>query len=267
MIGPAVFAYVLGLGFSLDLGVIKDTHRLLWGGALYGLVIAVSAGTLMLALSSLSRRSIYVGLAWAGFVFLTLMLSSILVGIRYETERHQIVRDGIAQWVADHPPPPGVELNGPYPIRRFRPDRPGAPDPTQSPEAQQWLRDWSEANSGFYARAESLRFEQSRTDWRPVISYSKNLDRLGDWLLDTDSAWVALGRAFEGPRAALSPMVNLQAGGRLPRELTGPANDRRLADMMVLQFPWYWSAGVLGGLWLVSVFILTRRVKSLDRLK
>src|SRR5439155_1747445 len=78
---PAAVAYVLGVAFSLDAGVIRDTHRLLWGGILYGLAITVSAGTFMLALSSLSRRSIYVGLTWAGFCFLTLLVSSILIGI------------------------------------------------------------------------------------------------------------------------------------------------------------------------------------------
>src|SRR5436190_9212576 len=115
---PAAFAYLLGVGFSLDLGVVRDTHRLLWAGTLYGLVIAVSAGTLMLALSSLSRRSIYVGLTWAGFVFLSLMLSGILIGVRIDAERHQILQEGMAQWVAEHPPPPGVEMAGWYPIRR-----------------------------------------------------------------------------------------------------------------------------------------------------
>jgi hypothetical protein len=47
----------------------------------------------------------------------------------------------------------------------------------------------------------------------------------------------------------------------------GPPNDRLLADRMVWQFPWYWSAGALAGVWLLSVFVLSRRVKSLDRLK
>jgi hypothetical protein len=265
---PAVVAYVCGVGFSLSLGVFKDTHRLLWAGALYGLVITVSAGTLMLALSSLSRRSIYVGLAWVGFVFLTLMLSTILLIIQYESERHHIVREGITQWVANNPPPEGIELNGPFPVRRFQSNRPpGVADPAQSPEAQRWLRAWSDANSAGYARAEARRYEQSRTDWRPVVAYSRNLDRIGDWLLDTDTAWVAIGRAFQGPQSVLGPVVNLQSGGRLPPELARPINERLLADRMVWQFPWYWSAGALGGLWLVSAFILTRRVKSLDRLK
>src|SRR5947209_5798222 len=85
MVVPAAGAYLLGIAFSLDFGVVRDTHRLLWAGALYGLVVTLSAGTLVLALSSLSRRSIYVGLAWAGFVFLTLMLSSALIGINGDT--------------------------------------------------------------------------------------------------------------------------------------------------------------------------------------
>jgi len=52
-VAPAVAAYLLGVCFSLDLGVIRDTWRLLPASILYGLVIVVSAGTLMLALSSL----------------------------------------------------------------------------------------------------------------------------------------------------------------------------------------------------------------------
>src|SRR5262245_8919504 len=99
---PAVVAYVLGIAFSLDLGVIRDTHQLLWGSILYGLVIAVSAGTLMLAMSSLSRRSIYVGLAWAGFCILTLTLSGILIGLKFHAESRHTVDAGIEQWVADH---------------------------------------------------------------------------------------------------------------------------------------------------------------------
>src|SRR5437588_861260 len=40
---PAVGAYLLGLAFSLDLGVVRDTHHLLWAGILYGLAVTVSA--------------------------------------------------------------------------------------------------------------------------------------------------------------------------------------------------------------------------------
>jgi hypothetical protein len=272
LIVPALAAYLFGIAFSLDFGVVRDTHRLLWAGLAYGLVIAVSAGTLMLALSSLSRRSIYVGLAWAGFVFLTLMFSGILIGIRGETERRQLMREQMERWVQQHPPPPGVEMNGPNPVVRYQPPaRPGAPPtfgPTGGgPEGQRWFREWGEANRRAWTEAEAARFAEGRNDWRPIVSYATNLDRLGDWLLDTDAAWVTIGRAIERPRATFGPVANFQSGGRLPRELMGPANDRLLADRLVWQYPWYWSAGVLGGLWLVSAWVLSRRVKSLDRLK
>ena len=55
-----------GVAFSLDLGVIRDTWRLLVGSLAFGLVIVLSAGTLMLAISSLSRNSRLVGAMWIG---------------------------------------------------------------------------------------------------------------------------------------------------------------------------------------------------------
>ena len=72
-----------------------------------------------------------------------------------------------------------------------------------------------------------------------------------------------MGRTLEGPRQAVGPMAR-RGGIPVP---SGPVNERRLADRVVWQFPWYWSAGTLAGVWLVSVFVLSRRVKSLDRLK
>ena len=81
-VGPAAAAYVLGVCFSLDLTVIRDTWRLLPASILYGLVIVLSAGTLMLALSSLSRRSIYVGIAWIGLWVVSLAVAGVLSGIQ-----------------------------------------------------------------------------------------------------------------------------------------------------------------------------------------
>src|SRR5947208_6382782 len=125
VIGPAAVAYVLGVGFSLDLGVVRDTHRLLWAGTLYGLIITVSAGTLMLALSALSRRSIYVGLAWAGFCFLTLMVSGILLGVRIDTQRSEIVEEGMDRWMQTHRPPAPVRKAGSSLVIRYVPPRSG----------------------------------------------------------------------------------------------------------------------------------------------
>jgi hypothetical protein len=269
VIGPAVGAYLLGLAFSLDLGVIRDTHRLLWAGVLYGVVIAVSAGTLMLALSSLSRRSIYVGLTWAGLVFLTHMLSSALIRIRGDIERREIFNDGLTRWVQENPPPPGVEMRGVYPVMRYNPNRPEKKDAKQTREEREkerWLEEWSAANNELRARADAARFAQGPTDWRPLLSYATNLDRLADALLDTDSAWVLIGKTIARPRAMIGGPIAF-AKGRTPIAPAEPVNERALADRMAWQYPWFWSAGVLGGVWFVSVFILSRRVKSMDRLK
>lgn len=265
VIAPAVGAYLLGLAFSLDLGVVRDTHRLLWASLGYGAVIALSAGTLMLALSSLSRRSIYVGLAWAGFIFLGHMVSTIMMGVQGDIDRREIVQAGIKQWVEKNPPPPGVEMYGPYPSFRNRGGPRGKPEQQTAEEKtrERWMTGWSQAHAELQTQAEARRAEQAPTDWRPLLSYATNLDRMGDWLLDTDSAWVTLGKTVERPRAMAGPLARNQ-GIQIS---TGPVNDRRLADRMAWQYPWYWSAGVLGGAWLLSVFVLTRRVKSLDRLK
>jgi ABC-type transport system involved in multi-copper enzyme maturation permease subunit len=269
VIVPAVGAYLLGVAFSLDLGIVRDTHRLLWGGVLYGLVITVASGTLMLALSSLSRRSIYVGIAWAGIIFLSYMLSSALRGINDDDERRQIVRGGIEQWVKDHPPPPGVEMRGAYPITRYNPPRqPKQAEPAAEPSREEkarerWMRDWQTAMSELSARAEAARAARSYSDWRPLLSFGTNLDRMGDFLLGSDAAWELIGRTIERPRQMVAPL----AKGRNVPIPSGPPNDRRLAERRVWQFPWYWSAGVLAGTCLLSALVLSRRVKSLDRLK
>jgi hypothetical protein len=266
---PAVGAYLLGIAFSLDLGVVRDTHHLLWAGLLYGLVVTLSAGTLMLALSSLSRRSIYVGLAWAGFVFLGSMISSALIGIRGDGERRLAIQDRLAGWVRDHPPPEGIELARGYPVYRgdqrwMRGSRPGEPELTpEEKRKERWYREYNTVQSQAWAEAEAARYAQGATDWRPLLSYSANLDRMADALLDTDSAWVLFGKTIAVPRSMMAAAKG-RPTGPVP---AGPPNDRILADRQVWQFPWYWSAGTLAGLWLLSVFVLSRRVKSMDRLK
>jgi hypothetical protein len=101
--------------------------------------------------------------------------------------------------------------------------------------------------------------EAAKTDWRPLCSYTANLRRLGEAMLNTDAAWVEIGRAIEAQRAAVSPFFG-------PGE-SDPINNRRLADQLVPQYPWIWSAGVLAGLLGLSLWILSTRVKSLDRLR
>jgi ABC-2 type transport system permease protein len=63
---PALAAIVIGIGFSLDPTVVRDTFRIVLATLAYGAIVVLSAGTLMLAFSSLSRNSRYVGAMWLG---------------------------------------------------------------------------------------------------------------------------------------------------------------------------------------------------------
>lgn len=75
---PVVLAFLLGFGFSLDPTVIRDTGWLFLGSLAFGLVVVVSSGLLMLAFSSLSRNSRYVGATWIVFWLVGNITSTIL---------------------------------------------------------------------------------------------------------------------------------------------------------------------------------------------
>jgi len=107
-VGPAVFAYFVGVCFSLDISVLKDTYPVLLGGAAYGLVITLSTGMLMLALSSLTRRSLYVGIAWAGLWIISGTVGLTMTDFQMESARRGVIEEEMTRWVADHPPPPDV---------------------------------------------------------------------------------------------------------------------------------------------------------------
>ena len=109
---PAIVAYILGICFSLDLTVVRDTWRLLPASILYGLVITVSAGTLMLALSSLSRRSLYVGIAWIGFWIVSSTVSTTLHSIQDQAFRSAAWQDR-AMWAKFDQNKPFQDSNDP----------------------------------------------------------------------------------------------------------------------------------------------------------
>jgi ABC-2 type transport system permease protein len=201
---PAVFAYLLGVGFSLDAGVVTDTFRLLLASVASGLVVVLSAGTLMLALSSLSRNSRYVGAMWVGIWFVSGAVAGVLIGT-------------------------------------------------------------------------------VRADWCPLVSYTANLERIERTLLDTDSAWHQIEELIENARQR-APAVPFGGPGRMAmgRRLEGPRPGRELEPprpdgaqrparaataLAGPNYPWYWSAGILAGLFGISLWTLTFRVKSLDRLR
>jgi ABC-type transport system involved in multi-copper enzyme maturation permease subunit len=248
---PALAAYVLGVCFSLDLGVIRDTWRLPLASALYGLLIVVSVGTLMLALSSLSRRSLYVSIAWVGFWIVSSTVSSVLVGIQRGTVAFAVAQEMAKDTVQAEQPegdrPQQEKQPGADAAERQRPPR---MDP-------KWLL--------IQERIEREMAKAAPTNWRPVCSYTANLHRLGEALLNTDAAWVQIGNAIETPRSTFMKTLFARKDASKPAASTAP--NRRFADQYVPQYPWTWSAGVLAGLLGISLWILSTRVKSLDRLR
>jgi ABC-2 type transport system permease protein len=194
IIVPSLIAYVLGLLFSLDITIVGDTIHLLFASVTYGLIIAVSAGLLMLALSSLSRNSRYISLLWIALWVGSGMVSHVL-------EQTNLQQQQVRQaWRASQ----------------------GMPG-----------EDFFEAQ-----------LEASRSNWRPLVSYTANLARIGQELLGTDDVWRRLSELQSGPQKGLF-----------------------LVQLMGPQYPWYWSAAVLIGLLIISLCILNFKIKSLDRLK
>jgi ABC-2 type transport system permease protein len=190
IIVPSLVAYVLGLLFSLDITIVRDTFGLLLASVAYGLVIALSAGLLILALSSLSRNSRYVALFWLGIWF----VSSAVAGVLDSVDRQQRMVQGGHGWGSAEFP------------------------------------------------AEEL--EAAKTNWRPLVSYTANLSRVGQQLLGADACWERLSQ--------------LRPSGQRDWFLLGNIGTR---------YPWYWSAAVLAALFGISACILNFSIKSLDRLR
>jgi ABC-2 type transport system permease protein len=189
---PAIVAYVLGLLFSLDPGILKDTFPLLLASVGYGLLIAASAGTLILALSSLSRSSRYVAMFWLAAWLGSGAISGVLQGIEHEQRRHA-------------------------------------------------MRPFDGGDSSTFVEQE---LQAARTNWRPLVSYTANLARVGEEMLGTPEAWDKLASLRPGAEGDVARLRNIG-----------------------VQYPWTWSAGVLIGLFGLSAWILNRSIKSLDRLK
>jgi len=249
---PAVLAYIVGICFSLDLSVVKDTYRVLLGSVAYGVIITLSVGMVMLALSTLSRRSVYVALMWFGIWWISSAVSGILTVFHIESQRMEFVRQ--AYQSADE-------------LRRLHDEEAKATDPKARAERRKRIDQLQqEMFAKTEAQSEEAWAKTARTNWRTLPSFTGNLDRLGHRLLDTDAAWVQIGRAVEQGRQAINKPMRLfgRRGFAMPQE---PINERRFADQFVPQYPWWWSGAILAGLMGISAWILSHRVKSLDRLR
>jgi ABC-2 type transport system permease protein len=77
-IAPVLVAYALGVAFSYELSVLRDTLPILLGAIAYCAIIIVSAGTLMLAISSLTRNSRFVAAFWVGLWVVSGIASNVL---------------------------------------------------------------------------------------------------------------------------------------------------------------------------------------------
>jgi len=208
---PAVVAYLLGVLFSFKLSVVADTWHLLLGCVGYGLVIVLSAGTLMLALSSLSRSSRYVASFWVGIWLVSSMVAGVMTGIHGE----QAGRAAMKAAVLD--------------ARQ----QPGNPMPAH---IEQWRR------------RQAAEMEAYLDDWRPMIAYTGNLERVGRALLGVDAVVDRLADEVVGRRGSPEGRVMTRV------IFSGP------------RFPWEWSALILLALFGASLWLLTTRVRTLDRL-
>ena len=100
---PALVAYIVGLGFSADIMVIRDTWRVLVGAMVYGVIVIISAGMIILAFSALTRNSRFVGFLWIVFwvmsqvlaVFLTVAVKERWCPLVDYRENLRIVRESL----------------------------------------------------------------------------------------------------------------------------------------------------------------------------
>jgi ABC-2 type transport system permease protein len=211
---PSIVAYLLGLATSLDITILRDTFGILVSSVFYGLIIAVSAGLLVLAMSSLTRNSRYVALLWIGIWLVSSITARALDSAQERQRNYAYNRQRYA------------ELERRREMYRSGRQRDLPPLPALPPSM------------------EETTLAQAKIDWRPLVSYTGDLSRVGAELLGTHACWNTVSNI-------LPPQE---------RQYLAIANSGDL-------YPWTWSAEVLGGLFVLSVGILNFRVKSLDRLR
>jgi ABC-2 type transport system permease protein len=170
LVVPSVVAYVLGLLFSLDLSILRDTLPLLLACIGYGIAMSLSTGLLILALSSLSRNSRYVGLFWLAVWFVSSIVGTVLEEVSREERMREVYhRMAIAEQ-----------------------ERQAAPPPKTVEERQQQVTSQRRSSQSIWHEAQKQEREAARTDWRPLFSYTANLSRVGRRWLGTDACWERL---------------------------------------------------------------------------
>lgn len=234
MIVPSILAYVLGLLFSLDVSILVDTLPLLMACIAYGAIMTFSAGIVILALSSLSRNSRYVGLFWVGLVLLTFVVGATLQLI-HAVQRAQEMELGAKMKESQELDDSKME-----PSTKEKPRDSEAQGKRKNERTQRVQKEESKNIDDF----RKTLFEDSKTDWRPCVSYIDNLSRVRHAMCGVDASWRRLSMNVPEKRREMYLIENM-----------GP------------QYPWQWSAALLIVFFGISICILNFRVRSLDRLR
>lgn len=191
LIVPVVIAYALGLLFSLDVSMLRDTLPVLGSALAVGMLFCVSSGTLILAFSSVTRNSRFVGLMWLGMWLFGSTTVGILETVAQANRNYQQYRR-IRE----------VQTSAP---RRGARDAGGLP------------RDDAEIADRLKRLRQELREEEDRakdSNARPLLSFTANLSRLSNAILGTNAAWERLAEQFKGEERR--EFLNRYQGDRYP---------------------------------------------------
>jgi ABC-2 type transport system permease protein len=111
--------------------------------------------------------------------------------------------------------------------------------------------------------------ESVRKDWCPLLSYTGNLRRLGEALLDTESAIHKFRNLFPRPDEYSGTFPGPQPPGNRQSRIViqSTTQPSRFERRPLPTAPWSWCALTLAGVFGISLWTLTFRVKSLDRLR
>src|SRR5262249_21771489 len=133
----------------------------------YGLLVSVVSGLVILALSSLTRNSRYIALAWLAVILIGSITGLILEIVSREQRREEQYRAA-------------------YSERNVHPQA----RPARTPQDQQkQLQEQQQRQRQMWADMESAELESARKEWGPMVSYMANLARVGQRLLGSDAAW------------------------------------------------------------------------------
>ena len=100
--------------------------------------------------------------------------------------------------------------------------------------------------------------------WCPLVSYTTDLANVRDSLLGTEAAWTRVTSLFEAGKDGFKQVSGF--GPRVVRQkrrlIVGPTAG--VGDDPIRP-PWTWASEVLLTLFVLSIVILSTRVRSLDR--